>query len=79
VFSLFACECSGPDLIRNLLAASVPGILLLGHLSDRVPLRIVILLSCLGSALACLLLWGFATSVVVLVVFAVTFGFLGLR
>lgn len=63
---------------RNLLAASVPGILLLGHLSDKISLRLVILLSCFGSAVTCLILWGFATKVSVLVLFAIAFGFLGL-
>lgn len=61
------------------LAASVPGLLLMGYLTDKLPLRIIITLCCLGSALACLLLWGFATSVGMLVAFAIAFGFLGLR
>jgi MFS family permease len=58
-------------------AASVPGILVFGHLSDRIPLRGVVLLSALGSATACLLLWGFATQLSVLITFAIAFGFLG--
>jgi MFS family permease len=69
---------TGTWLIALMNAASVPGILVLGHLSDRAPLRAVVLLSALGSALACLLLWGFATRIDVLVVFALVFGFLGL-
>ncbi|KAL8287384.1 hypothetical protein RQP46_003836 [Phenoliferia psychrophenolica] len=58
--------------------ASVPGLLLLGWLSDRWPLRVVITLSCLGSALACLFVWGFATDLAVLSIFVVAFGALGL-
>lgn len=65
--------------IQSQLAASVPGLLFFGWLSDRWPLRAVITLSCLGSALACLLLWGFATSIEMLVVFVIAFGALGLR
>jgi MFS family permease len=59
-------------------AASVPGLLMLGYLSDKIPLRIVISLSCFGSALSCILLWGFATNAGVLVAFVVLFGLLGL-
>lgn len=55
----------------------MPGLLLLGYLADRWPLRLVITLSCLGSALACLFLWGFATNTGVLIAFAVIFGLLG--
>jgi hypothetical protein len=69
---------TGTLLVALMNAASVPGILVLGHLSDRAPLRFVVLLSALGSALACLLLWGFATQLGVLVAFALAFGFLGL-
>lgn len=60
-----------------LLAASVPGLLLLGYLTDHWPLRMVITLSCLGSAAACLLLWGFSTNTSVLIAFVVIFGLLG--
>lgn len=59
------------------LAASVPGLLLLGYLTDHWPLRLVITLSCLGSAAACLLLWGFSTNAGVLIAFVVIFGLLG--
>lgn len=60
-------------------ASSVPGLLLLGWLSDRWPLRIVISLSSFGSALACLFIWGFATNVGALAAFVIVFGALGLR
>jgi MFS family permease len=59
------------------LAASVPGLLLIGYLTDRWPLRSVITLSCLGSALSCLFLWGFATNTSVLIAFVIMFGLLG--
>ena len=61
-----------------LTAASVPGLLILGYLSDKAPLRAVISLSCFGSALSCIFLWGFATNSGALVAFVVLFGFLGL-
>jgi MFS family permease len=51
---------------------------MLGYLSDKIPLRVVISLSCFGSALSCILLWGFATNAGVLVAFVVLFGLLGL-
>jgi MFS family permease len=60
-------------------ASSVPGLLLMGYLSDHIPLRIVITVSALGSALSCLFLWGFAShSGGLLVAFAITFGLLAL-
>lgn len=58
--------------------ASVPGLLLVGWLSDRLPLKMMILVTCLGSSFACIFLWGFATNFAMLAVFAVVFGFLGL-
>jgi len=68
----------GTILVAVMNASSVPGLLLLGWLSDRWPIRVVITLSCLGSALACLFLWGFATSIQMLVLFVIAFGALGL-
>ncbi|KAJ9122473.1 hypothetical protein QFC22_001900 [Naganishia vaughanmartiniae] len=67
----------GTTLLAILNAASVPGLLLLGYLTDHWPLRMVITLSCLGSAAACLLLWGFSTNSGVLIAFVVIFGLLG--
>ncbi|KAJ9098597.1 hypothetical protein QFC21_004243 [Naganishia friedmannii] len=55
----------------------IPSLLLLGYLTDHWPLRMVISLSCLGSAAACLLLWGFSTNTGVLIAFVVIFGLLG--
>ncbi|GHJ87124.1 hypothetical protein NliqN6_3526 [Naganishia liquefaciens] len=68
----------GTTLLAIANAASVPGLLLLGYLSDHWPLRFVITLTCLGSAAACLLLWGFSTNSGVLIAFVVIFGLLGL-
>jgi hypothetical protein len=48
----------------------------LGYLSDKISLRVVISLSCFGSALSCILLWGFATNGGVLVAFVIVFGLL---
>lgn len=46
---------------------------------DRMPVRAVIAFTCFGSALACMLLWGFAgTSSAMLVLFVIFFGLLGL-
>lgn len=61
-----------------LVAASIPGLLLLGYLSDKTSLRLVISLSCFGTALSCICLWGFATSTGMLIAFVVMFGLLGL-
>lgn len=65
-------------LIVIMNVASIPGLLILGHLSDRCNLRAVILISCLGSSLACLFLWAFAKSMTLLVFFSVFFGASGL-
>lgn len=62
----------------DLPVASVPGNALLGFLSDRWPLRAVIIISCGGTALTCFFLWGFATSIAPLVLFVLGFGLLGL-
>lgn len=62
----------------TLSAASVPGLLMVGYLSDIWPLRAVVTLSCGGSALSCLLLWGFSKTLGSLTAFAIVFGLLGL-
>lgn len=60
-------------------AASVPGLLLFGWLSDRLPTRIVIALTAGGAALASIFLWGFAgQSSALLIVFTLVFGLTGL-
>jgi predicted MFS family arabinose efflux permease len=56
----------------------VPGNAIIGYLSDRYPIRSVIALNCLGTALACFFLWGFGTTAAALVAFVLIFGVLGL-
>lgn len=71
----------GKTLIQHVWiasAASVAGLITLGYFSDRWPTRVVVAISCLGSSLSCLLLWGFGTSLGVLIVFAIAFGFFAL-
>ncbi|WVQ83767.1 hypothetical protein IAT38_005911 [Cryptococcus sp. DSM 104549] len=69
---------SGTGLVALMNAASVLGNALMGFLSDRLAVRTVIAISCVGSALACALLWGFGTSEGPVVAFTVVFGLLGL-
>lgn len=64
--------------IADSIAASVPGNAIIGSLSDRWPIRTVILLNCIGTALACFFLWGFGTNAGLLVPFVLVFGVLGL-
>ncbi|KAE8543308.1 hypothetical protein D1P53_000010 [Cryptococcus gattii VGV] len=75
--SLNLLHPSGTGLIAILNAASVPGNTLLGYLSDRMPVRTVIVISCVGSGLSCAFLWGFGTNDGVLILFALIFGLLG--
>jgi MFS family permease len=59
--------------------ASVPGVILLSALSDRIHVTNVILISTLGSAISVFLLWGLSstsTAQPVLLVFAIFYGFL---
>jgi predicted MFS family arabinose efflux permease len=55
-------------------AASVPGNALTGYLSDRVPVRFAILVSCVLAAVACLVLWGLGASDGLLVAFSLVWG-----
>ncbi|ORY74553.1 putative monocarboxylic acid transporter [Leucosporidium creatinivorum] len=71
-------ENDGTVLISAMNAASVPGLLIVGYLSDIWPLRAVVTLSCGGSAISCLLLWGFSQNIGSLTAFAIVFGLLGL-
>ncbi|OXG17566.1 monocarboxylic acid transporter [Cryptococcus neoformans Ze90-1] len=68
---------SGTGLVAILNAASVPGNAILGIMSDHMSLRVVILISCIGSGLACAFLWGFGTNDGMLVAFTIIFGLLG--
>ncbi|KAF9071441.1 major facilitator superfamily domain-containing protein [Rhodocollybia butyracea] len=67
---------SGTLAVSLLNGASVPGLIFLGWLSDRLDVRWSILLSSLGSALSVFLLWGFAKTLLPLLVFACIYGFL---
>lgn len=67
-------------LLSTLLLAlvnttSIPGGILLGHLTDSLGVRPTILVSTLGSALAVFLFWGLSERVPMLAVFALTYGF----
>lgn len=62
----------------DLTAASVPGNSLIGWLSDRYPIRGVIIINCLVTAMACFFLWGFGTNAGLLVPFVLVFGVVGL-
>ncbi|OWZ77313.1 monocarboxylic acid transporter [Cryptococcus neoformans Tu401-1] len=75
--SLKLTHPSGTGLIAILNAASVPGNTLLGYLSDHMPVRKVIVISCVGSGLSCAFLWGFGSTDGVLILFALIFGLLG--
>lgn len=68
---------SGTGLVAILNAASVPGNAILGIMSDHMSLRVVILISCIGSGLACAFLWGFGTNDGMLIAFTIIFGLLG--
>ncbi|KAJ7782377.1 MFS general substrate transporter [Mycena maculata] len=70
-------NAAGSLTLSMLNGASVPGLIFLGWLSDRFDLRIAMLVSTLGSALAVLLLWGLSESLPLLLVFSFVYGFLG--
>ncbi|KIY65693.1 MFS general substrate transporter [Cylindrobasidium torrendii FP15055 ss-10] len=68
---------SGGTISLSLMnGASALGLVFLGYLSDRFDIRTTILISAIGSALSVFLLWGFATTLGPLLVFALTYGFL---
>lgn len=64
----------GTALVAIMNAASVPGNTVTGYLSDRLPTRIVVTLSCTLAAFACLCLWGLGTGEGLLVSFSVVWG-----
>lgn len=57
------------------LATSMPGLILIGGMSDKLDLRVSICLSTVGSALAIFLVWGFTAKLAPLLVFACIYGF----
>ncbi|KAJ7467154.1 MFS general substrate transporter [Mycena latifolia] len=68
---------AGSSTLSMLNGASVPGLILLGWLSDRYDLRISMLVSTLGSALAVFLLWGLSRSLPLLLIFSFVYGAIG--
>lgn len=62
-------------LVSLLNTASVPGIVLLSALSDRTNVTNVIFISALGSTLSVFCFWGLASSLPLLLVFAMFYGF----
>lgn len=55
--------------------ASVPGVVFLSALCDRINVTTVIFVSAMGSAVAVFLLWGFSVNLPILVVFSILYGF----
>jgi MFS family permease len=62
-------------ILSALNTASVPGVILLSSLCDKTHVSNVILISTLGSTISVLLFWGLSTSLPLIAVFAVTYGF----
>ncbi|ORX39564.1 major facilitator superfamily domain-containing protein [Kockovaella imperatae] len=69
---------TGTGLIAIMNAASVPGAMLTGLVSDHIPVRYTVLLCCGLASLSCAFLWGFAKSGGPLVAFALLWGLSGL-
>ncbi|QRV79233.1 major facilitator superfamily transporter [Ceratobasidium sp. AG-Ba] len=67
---------SGTLVVSLMNASAVPGSIFIGFASDRYDLRIVMLISMLGSSLAVLVLWGLASNIALLLLFALAYGFL---
>lgn len=62
-------------LLSALNIASVPGVIVLSTLCDKTHVTNVIFISTLGSAISVLLFWGLSTSIPLVAIFAVTYGF----
>ncbi|KIO32645.1 hypothetical protein M407DRAFT_66455, partial [Tulasnella calospora MUT 4182] len=56
-------------------ATSVPGLVVIGGMSDKLDLRVPISVSTIGSALTILLVWGFTAELLPLLFFACLYGF----
>ncbi|KAG9082244.1 hypothetical protein FS749_007009 [Ceratobasidium sp. UAMH 11750] len=67
---------SGTLIVSLMNASAVPGSVVIGFASDRYDLRGVMLASMLGSSLSVLVLWGLASNLALLLVFALMYGFL---
>ncbi|KIO32296.1 hypothetical protein M407DRAFT_57001, partial [Tulasnella calospora MUT 4182] len=66
---------SGTLALALMNATSMPGLVLIGGMSDKLDLRLSISLSTVGSALAIFLVWGFTAKLAPLLVFACIYGF----
>lgn len=66
---------TGAVLLAIFALASVPGGVVLGYLCDKLKPTTVILISSVGSTLAVFLFWGLSSSLALLMVFAITYGF----
>ncbi|KIO32643.1 hypothetical protein M407DRAFT_241337 [Tulasnella calospora MUT 4182] len=66
---------SGTLALALMNATSVPGIIIIGGMSDMFDLRVPISVSTVGSALAILLVWGFTANLGPLLFFACLYGF----
>ncbi|KAG8977429.1 hypothetical protein FRC05_001827 [Tulasnella sp. 425] len=66
---------SGTLALALMNATSMPGLILIGGMSDKLDLRLSISLSTVGSALAIFLVWGFTAKLAPLLVFACIYGF----
>jgi MFS family permease len=62
-------------LLSALNTASVPGVIFLSSLCDKTHVTNVILISTLGSAISVFLFWGLSTSLPLIAIFAVSYGF----
>ena len=76
--AVFTATISSPLSATIVLAlfnsAGVIGQVLIGYLSDRFPYPWIMFANALGSAIAAFLLWGFADTLVTVLIFAVIFG-----
>lgn len=66
---------TGAVLLAVFSLASVPGGVVIGSLCDRLKPTTVILISSLGSTFAVFLFWGLSSSLALLMVFSITYGF----
>ncbi|KAG8935189.1 hypothetical protein FRC01_007422 [Tulasnella sp. 417] len=66
---------SGTLALALMNATSVPGLIIMGVMSDKFDLRVSISVSTVGSALAILLVWGFTAELAPLLFFACLYGF----
>ncbi|KAG8714448.1 hypothetical protein FRC08_011912 [Ceratobasidium sp. 394] len=65
---------TGTLVVSLMNASGIPGCIILGHLADKYDLRIIMLVSIIGSSLPVLLLWGLASTLPPLLVFALIYG-----